>query len=85
MLKYVFTSAAAPKSIIQVAGDVSARANVSGNKRIEKSYKEGFSRNLCKTDALFAPQLSKQHEFVRQQMRRTYYQRVCILHFYISQ
>jgi len=53
-----------------VAGDVSARASVSGNKRIEKSYKERFSRNPCKTDALFAPQLSKQHESVRQ-MRRT--------------
>jgi len=34
----------------------SARASVSGNKRIEKSYKEGFSPcNPCKTDALFAP------------------------------
>lgn len=29
-----------------------------------------FFRNPCKTDALFEPQLSKQHEFAGQQMRR---------------
>jgi len=39
-----------------------ARASVSGNKGIEKSRKEGLlSQSPCKTDALFAPQLSKQH------------------------
>jgi len=51
------------KSIIRLAGgDAVARAGMSGNKGIEKSYKEGIlSQSPCKTDALFAPQLSKQH------------------------
>jgi len=33
----------------------SARAGVSGNKRIEKSYEEGPSLAICARDALFAP------------------------------
>lgn len=77
--KCLRTSAAILKSIIQVAGDgwrVPAYLAI----RESKILIRRGSRNLCKTDVLFAPQLWKQHEFVGQQMQRILC--VCNFHFF---
>lgn len=78
------TSAAIPKSIIQVAVDA---------RRVPTCLAIRESKNLIRRGSLFSVQsvqdrcivctlACKQHEFVEQQMRQTYYRRICTLHFF---